>query len=59
MPFASGVGVAFKPSDRSWHGFEPRPIIGVRRSLIVNYVTSAWRSREQLAYPGRPVAGRD
>lgn len=45
----------FVPSDRTWHGFEPRAIAGVRRSLIVNYVTEAWRAREQLAYPSQPV----
>ncbi len=55
--FARGAALAFRPSDRSWHGFEPRPIRGVRRSLIVNYVTPAWRSREQLAYPDQPVGG--
>ena len=57
-PFEPGVALAFVPSDRSWHGFEPRPIPVVRKSLIVNYVTEAWRAREQLAYPDRPVAGR-
>jgi hypothetical protein len=45
----------FVPSDRTWHGFEPRPIKGVRRSVIVNYVTDEWRAREQLAFDGRPV----
>jgi hypothetical protein len=54
-PFAEGNALMFIPSDCSWHGFEPRPINGVRRSLIVNYVSEEWRSREQLAYPERPV----
>ncbi|HZZ90612.1 MAG TPA: hypothetical protein VFE13_19975 [Caulobacteraceae bacterium] len=57
-PFTPGGALAFVPSDRTWHGFEPRPIPVVRKSLIVNYVTDAWRAREQLAYPDRPVAGR-
>jgi len=48
----------FIPSDRTWHGFEPRSIPVVRKSLIVNYVTEDWRAREQLAYPDRPVHGR-
>ncbi|MBW8815633.1 MAG: hypothetical protein JF588_19620 [Caulobacterales bacterium] len=54
-PFAWNAALAFAPSDRTWHGFEPRPIVGVRRSLLVNYVSPAWRSREQLAFPDRPV----
>jgi hypothetical protein len=45
----------FVPSDRTWHGFEPRLIPGVRRSVIVNYVTDEWRAREQLAFPEAPV----
>jgi hypothetical protein len=57
-PFTPGGALAFVPSDRTWHGFEPRPIPVVRKSLIVNYVTDAWRAREQLAYPDRPVTGR-
>mgnify|MGYP001548074790 CR=1 FL=1 len=57
-PFESGGALAFVPSDRTWHGFEPRPIPVVRKSLIVNYVTEAWMAREQLAYPDRPVSGR-
>jgi hypothetical protein len=57
-PFEAGGALAFVPSDRTWHGFEPRPIVGVRKSLIFNYVTEAWLAREQLAYPDRPVSGR-
>jgi hypothetical protein len=56
VPFAWNTALVFVPSDRTWHGFEPRPIDGVRRSLIVNYVTDDWRAREQLAFPDRPVA---
>jgi hypothetical protein len=48
----------FIPSDRTWHGFEPRAISGVRRSVIVNYVTQEWRAREQLAFPESPVTSR-
>lgn len=57
-PFEAGAALAFVPSDRTWHGFEARPIVGVRKSLIFNYVTEAWMAREQLAYPDRPVSGR-
>jgi hypothetical protein len=55
IPFGWNTALAFVPSDRSWHGFEPRPILGVRRSIIVNYVTDDWRDRGQLAFPDRPV----
>ena len=48
----------FVPSDRTWHGFEPRRITGVRRSVIVNYVTAEWRAREQLAFPQTAVTLR-
>jgi hypothetical protein len=54
-PFASGAALLFVPSDRTWHGFEPRAFDGVRKSVIINYVTSEWRAREQLAYPDTPV----
>jgi hypothetical protein len=54
-PFGWNAALIFAPSDCSWHGFAPRTIPGVRRSLIVNYVTDAWRAREQLAFPDRPV----
>ncbi len=54
-PFGPGTAMAFVPGDDTYHGFEKRPIHGVRRSLIVNYVTPDWRAREQLAYPDTPV----
>lgn len=56
-PFIPGAALAFVPSDNTWHGFEPRPIPVVRKSLIINYVTAEWRAREQLAYPETPVTG--
>lgn len=54
-PFVPNGALIFVPSDRTWHGFEKRPIHGVRRSLIVNYVTDEWRAREQLSFPQEPV----
>jgi hypothetical protein len=56
VPFGWNTALGFVPSGRSWHGFERRPIAGVRRSLIVNYVTDEWRERGQLAFADRPVA---
>jgi len=55
-PFSPGGGLVFVPSDNTLHGFEPREIDGVRKSIIVNYVTSEWRAREQLAFPDTPVS---
>ncbi len=54
-PFTRNGAMVFVPSDTTYHGFEPRPIIGVRKSLIINYVTDEWRAREQLAYPDQPI----
>ncbi|WP_240002385.1 2OG-Fe(II) oxygenase [Oleisolibacter albus] len=48
-------GLIFVPGTDTWHGFEPRTIRGVRRTLIVNYVKPEWRSRHELAYPDQPV----
>lgn len=55
-PFKSNGALIFVPSNNTYHGFEPRRIEGVRKSLIVNYVTNEWRAREQLAYPNTPIA---
>ncbi|MDE2334784.1 MAG: 2OG-Fe(II) oxygenase [Rhodospirillales bacterium] len=49
-------GLMFVPAADTWHGVERRRFEGVRRSLIVNYVTPAWRDRHQLAWPDRPIA---
>jgi len=54
-PFTPGGALVFVPSDISFHGFEPRQIDGVRKSIIVNYVTDEWRAREQLAFPDSPI----
>ena len=54
-PFLPGGAMIFVPSDRTWHGFERRSIKGVRKSLILNYVTHDWRAREQLSFPQQPV----
>jgi len=54
-PFAENLALMFVPGDATYHGFESRPIAGVRKSLIVNYVTHEWRDREQLCFPDTPV----
>ena len=58
-PFTSDAGMIFVPSTITYHGFEQRKIEGVRKSLVINYVTNDWRAREQLAFPEQPVAQLD
>lgn len=57
-PFTDNSAMCFVPGDNTYHGFEPREIDGVRKSLILNYVTTDWRDREQLCFPDR-LARRD
>ncbi|MBB2201906.1 2OG-Fe(II) oxygenase [Gluconacetobacter tumulisoli] len=50
---ASGAfnsGLLFVPAADSWHGFVRRPIRGLRRSLIVNFVGPDWRATDELAF---------
>lgn len=54
-PFVSNGALIFVPSDNTYHGFERRKIEGVRKSVIINYVTDEWRAREQLAFPEQPI----
>ncbi len=55
-PFAPNAAMVFIPGSNTYHGFEKRPIKGVRTSLIINYVTDEWRAREQLSFPETPIA---
>jgi hypothetical protein len=55
VPYQSNTALLFFPTDKTWHGFEPRSINGVRKSLIVNFVTQEWRNRQELVHPTRPV----
>jgi len=48
------TAVTFIAGPNTWHGFEKRPIRGVRRLLEINYVKN-WRDRDQLAFPDRPI----
>ncbi len=56
VPFEPNAGTLFVPGTDTWHGFAPRPIVGLRKSLILNYVGADWQSREQLAFPDQPIA---
>ncbi len=53
--FRDNSALVFVPGANTWHGLAPRPIAGVRRSVIMNYVTDEWRARDQLAWPDTPV----
>ncbi|MGE0697466.1 MAG: 2OG-Fe(II) oxygenase [Hyphomicrobiaceae bacterium] len=48
------TAVTFIAGPNTWHGFDKRPIRGVRRLLEINYVKN-WRDKGQLAYPDRPI----
>jgi hypothetical protein len=54
--FEPNAAMVFIPGNDTYHGFERRPIKGVRISLIINYVTNEWRAREQLSFPEAPIA---
>jgi len=54
-PAGFNKGLIFVPSDRTWHGFEKRPMNGVRKSLIINYVGPEWRNRHELCYPEEAI----
>lgn len=47
--------VIFVAGPNTWHGFEKRPIDGVRRLMEINYVHPSWRDRDQLSFPDRPI----
>lgn len=53
-PFGLNKGTLFIPGPDTWHGFHKRAINGVRKSIIINYVTQDWRDRYELASE-RPV----
>jgi|SRR5665213_294753 len=55
-PAEFNSAVIFVPGPNTWHGFERRPINGVRRLMEINYVRPNWRDRDQLAFPDRPIA---
>ena len=54
-PFTPNGAMIFVPSNNTYHGFEQRNIPGVRKSIIINYVTTDWKAREQLAFPNTPI----
>ena len=49
-PYERNAGLIFIPGSNTWHGFSKRPIRGLRKSLIINYVSPEWMSKGELAY---------
>ncbi len=54
-PGTFNTGVIFIAGPATWHGFNQRKIVGVRRLMEINYVRSDWRDRDQLAIPDQPI----
>lgn len=50
VPYEKNKGLIFIPGRDTWHGFSRRPIRGLRKSIIINYVTDAWRDKWELTY---------
>lgn len=49
-PYGRNLGVVFVPGKNTWHAVGHHPFkAGVRKSIIINYVTSAWRDTWELA----------
>ena len=48
-PYEWNAGLIFIPGKDMWHGFRKRPIRGLRKSIIINYVGPEWRAVEELA----------
>ncbi len=48
-PYKSNTGLMFCAGENTWHGFREQNIRGVRKNLIINYVTKDWRSKQELA----------
>ena len=49
-PYGRNLGVIFVPGRNTWHAVGHHPFTaGVRKSIIINYVTSAWRDTWELA----------
>ena len=49
VPYRSNLGLMFNAGINTWHGVPKKKIKGIRKNLIVNYVTDEWRSIHELA----------
>jgi len=48
-PYKSNLGLMFMSGKDTWHGVPRQNIQGVRKNIIINYVTSDWKSIHELA----------
>lgn len=48
-PYGRNLGVIFIPAGNTWHAAGHHSFQGIRKSLIINYVTSAWKDTWELA----------
>lgn len=48
-PYGRNLGVIFIPGKNTWHGVGHHPLKGLRKSIIINYVTADWRDTFELA----------
>jgi hypothetical protein len=48
-PYKSNLGLMFMAGKDTWHGVPKQNIQGVRKNIIINYVTSDWKSIHELA----------
>ena len=48
-PYGKNLGVIFIPGKNSWHGVGHHPVKGIRKSIIINYVSLQWRDTWELA----------
>jgi len=48
-PYKSNLGLMFMSGEDTWHGVQRQNIQGVRKNIIINYVTSDWKSIHELA----------
>jgi len=48
-PYKSNIGLMFMSGKDTWHGVPKQNIQGIRKNLIINFVTRDWRSNHELA----------
>ena len=49
-PSRNNSGLIFIPGKNTWHGLNEKHFAGLRKLLIINYVTSKWENIEELCY---------
>ncbi len=48
-PYKSNMGLMFMAGEDTWHGVPKQNIQGIRKNLIINFVTKDWKSTLELA----------